>query len=73
MPKPVFDSAASIGTRLKETRLWRGLTIIDLHKKAKVAVGTISDAENDIRKPNVSTLLKLAEALEVSLKTLTGA
>lgn len=49
------------------------MTLMELHDKAEVGIGTISDVESGKRQPNTTTLLKLARALGVSLKTLTGA
>ena len=72
MSKPKFDLDTPIGTRLREVRRWRKLTLTQLKNVSGVAVGTVSDIENNIRQPNTSTLLKLSRALEVSLKTLTG-
>jgi transcriptional regulator with XRE-family HTH domain len=73
MAKPIFDSSTPIGVRLRSIRQWRELTIVQLHAKAEVGVGTISDVESGIRQPNTTTLIKLAKALRVSLNTLTGA
>jgi len=73
MAKPVFDSSTPLGTRLRSIRQWRNMTLMELHNKAEVGIGTISDVESGIRQPNTTTLLKLARALGVSLKTLTGA
>jgi len=72
MSKPIFSLDTPIGTRLREVRKWRKLTLTQLKNVSGVAVGTLSDVENNIRQPNTSTLLKLSRALEVSLKTLTG-
>ena len=73
MLKPTFTESTPLGERLRKLRQWRELTLVNLHSKAEVGVGTISDIENGLRQPNTTTLLKLARALGVSLKTLTGA
>ncbi len=72
MAKPTFDSSTPLGTRLRSLRQWRNMTLMDLHDKAEVGIGTISDVESGKRQPNTTTLLKLARALGVSLKILTG-
>lgn len=73
MTKPTFTESDTLGTRLRKLRHWRKMTLMDLHDKAEVGIGTASDIENGLRQPNTTTLLKLAKALGVSLKTLTGA
>lgn len=73
MSKPIFTENTPLGSRLRSLRQWRKMTLMDLHDKAEVGIGTISDVENGLRQPNTTTLLKLARALGVSLKTLTGA
>lgn len=70
---PQFTETDTVGTRLRKLRLWREMTIVDLKDAANVSVGTISDAENDIHSLNTTNLLKLARALGVTLKQLTGA
>lgn len=72
MAKPTFDPSTPLGSRLRSLRQWRKMTLMDLHDKAEVGIGTVSDIENGLRQPNTTTLLKLARALGVSLKTLTG-
>lgn len=72
MSKPSFTESDPLGSRLRSLRQWRKMTLMDLHDKAEVGIGTVSDIENGLRQPNTTTLLKLARALGVSLKTLTG-
>lgn len=73
MSKPIFTENTPLGSRLRSLRHWREMTLMALHDKAEVGIGTISDVESGKRQPNTTTLLKLARALGVSLKTLTGA
>ncbi len=70
---PTFPKRATLGTRLRGIRHYRGLTLTQLKDEADVAVGTLSDIENNHRTPNTTTLLKLSKALQVSLNQLTGA
>jgi transcriptional regulator with XRE-family HTH domain len=72
MSKPIFTESTPLGERLRKLRHWREMTLMELHDKAEVGIGTISDVESGKRQPNTTTLLKLARALGVSLKTLTG-
>ncbi len=73
MPKPLPVTRNTLGQRLRQRRLVRQWTLEFLAGKAGLAVGTISDLERNKHKPNVTTLMKLAKALGVSLNDLTGA
>lgn len=68
MPTPT-----TFGRRLKEIRETRGLTQADLEAKAKVPAAMISHFETGVR-PTASadTLVKVANALEVSIDYLVG-
>jgi putative transcriptional regulator len=61
-----------VGERLRRLRLERLLTQKDLADLAGVRQQTISDTESGRRMPRVSTLRKLAGALEVAPKDLLG-
>jgi len=58
MPKP-----ETLGAKLLRYRQSAGLTIPELSVKSGVALGTISDAENDRTDFRVSTLIALLTAL----------
>ena len=58
--------------RLKELRLKKRLTQIELGEKVGVKQSTFTKWENGKREPNIETLLKLADSLEVSLDWLFG-
>lgn len=58
--------------RLKELRLKKRLTQIELGEKVGVKQSTFTNWENGKREPNFETLLKLADSLEVSLDWLFG-
>jgi transcriptional regulator with XRE-family HTH domain len=57
-------------TKLEKLRLEKGLSQRALAKRSGVAPATVYELENGRRKPNPSTLRKLAEALEVEVKEL---
>lgn len=54
-----------IGKRLKDARLAKGFTQLDLAKKIGVTSGAIGNYENETSHPKTGILLKLFEALEV--------
>ena len=66
-------SPKRIGAVLKRLREGKGMSQLELAKRAKVAQGYISDLEAGGKKnPGVETLRKLAKALGVSLMELLG-
>ena len=68
-----MKDAKILGEKLLAARLEKGLTLEQLVVLSGVGIGTISELERGLRMPNTSTLVSLAEVLEVSLKVLTGA
>lgn len=48
----------------------KGMTQEELAKKADVSVRALTSAENDINKTNMSTLKKIAKALDKSVSDL---
>lgn len=56
----------SIGKRIKSARIDKGYTQVDLAKQLDLCPLFISELERDIRKPSVSTVIKLSEVLEVT-------
>lgn len=61
-----------IGERLREARTARGLSLGALAGQAALGKGTLSEIENGLRSPNLSTLYALANALELPLASLLG-
>jgi len=61
-----------INIRLKEIRQARGLTQKELAQKIGVSTGAIGLYETNRRMPDLSTLKKLADALNVSADYLIG-
>lgn len=68
-----MKDAKLLGEKLLSARLEKGMTLEQLVAESGVGIGTISELERGLRMPNTSTLVALAEVLEVSLKVLTGA
>lgn len=58
-------------TKLEKIRLEKGFSQRALAEKSGVSPATVYELENGRRKPNPSTLRKLARALEVDVKNLT--
>ena len=58
-----------IGSRIKFIRKSKGMTLGDIAKRSGLHKSNISEIENERRfKPNLSTLERLAEALECSME-----
>jgi transcriptional regulator with XRE-family HTH domain/KaiC/GvpD/RAD55 family RecA-like ATPase len=71
----VFDddrgtgSRIDLGLRLKEFRLRRGLSQVELAKLVGVTASTISQVESNLIYPSLPALMKMAEALAVDLSS----
>lgn len=64
----VADEPATFGQKLKAIRLTRGLTQTELGDAAGLAQTVIARMERDaVASPQLDTLIKLADALGVSL------
>lgn len=55
-----------IGSRLKEYRLQRGLTQEELASRCELTKGYISQLENDISSPSITTLIDVLGALGIT-------
>lgn len=62
--------AGVVGERVRNARTMRGLSLSALAAAAGIGKGSLSEVENGIRNPTLSTLYALAGALEVPLATL---
>ena len=58
--------------RLRTIRLEKGLTMVQMAEKLGISYPAYSQWERGVRNPKDSTLLKIAEALEVTPDYLTG-
>jgi transcriptional regulator with XRE-family HTH domain len=69
-PVPANDLARLVGERLRAARRERGLSLGALAEAAGIGKGSLSEIENGIRNPTLSTLYALAGALGVPLAAL---
>jgi len=58
-----------IGSKIRELRKKRGMTLARLGELSSLSVGFLSQIENNIAVPPLTTLLAVARALEVKLET----
>jgi transcriptional regulator with XRE-family HTH domain len=66
-------SPKKLGAMLKQIREAKGLSQLDLAKRAKVSQGYLSDLEARQKKnPGIETLRKIAKALGVPVTELLG-
>lgn len=65
MPSEVMDHMRQGAGLLKAIRLWRGVSQVELARKAKLSQGFLSDLENRRRKRTPDVARKLARALDV--------
>ncbi len=59
------DGAPHIGTRLREARLRRRLTLAQLADETDLTKGFLSLVERDLTSPSVGTLLRICRFLEI--------
>ena len=59
------DGAPRIGTRLREARLRRQLTLAGLAEQTDLTKGFLSLVERDLTSPSVGTLLRICRTLEI--------
>jgi transcriptional regulator with XRE-family HTH domain len=67
-----MQNVVYIGDRLKDVRVRRALTQAELAENAGVNVATIARLERNETEPHMSTLRKLAKALDVDPTKLVG-
>lgn len=71
MPDPQTDRQ-TLGSRIRIWRKRRNLSQVRLADLAGITQSTLSNYENGRREPAVSTLIRIAEVLDVSLDELAG-
>lgn len=59
-----------IGSRIREIRETKKMTATDLAKLADMTAATLSRIENGAASPNIKTLIKISEVLEVPFSAL---
>lgn len=67
-----FYFVPSFASRLKELRKEKGLTLEQLGKDIGTTKATISNFENEQRKPSLDMIIKLADYFQVSIDYLVG-
>jgi len=72
MSTPASDVPSALRENLSRFRELRNLTQSELGKRAGFAAASISHFETGQRVPSVESLVKLADALEVSVDALIG-
>ncbi len=61
------ENTSTIGERIKEIRIAKELSVEDVSKKTGITVETLDQIEDDKIAPLLGSIVKLAEALEVSV------
>lgn len=64
------EEGALFGARLREMRIERGLTQPDLAGRVGTSASNISDLERGIKVPTLTTIARLAHALECNVTDL---
>jgi transcriptional regulator with XRE-family HTH domain len=67
-----MQAVVYIGERLKRLRTLNALTQAQLAERAGVTTATVARAERDEIEPHMTTIAKLAKALEVKPRELVG-
>jgi len=65
-------SEEDLGKRIKELRLSRKMTLAELAEKSDFTKGYLSKLENSEKGPPVSTLMRIAQALDVRISKIFG-
>jgi XRE family transcriptional regulator, regulator of sulfur utilization len=69
--RPAFtEGAADVGSRVRELRERRGMSLSELARRAAVGKATLSGLEAGTRNPTLDTLHAVAAALDLPLTTL---
>lgn len=55
---------------IKEVRIKKRMTLRELHKKADVSVGHLSEIENGLKEPSFFVMIRIAKALNEPLENL---
>lgn len=55
---------------LKQKRMSKHLTLVQLSEKTWISTTHINDIENNIKEPSLSMMIRLAKALEVDINEL---
>lgn len=66
------EEGALFGARLRELRVARGFTQPDIAARVGTSASNISDLERGIKVPTLTTVARLADALECNVSDLVG-
>lgn len=64
------DESRKLGENLKRIRTKKGISQGEIARRLEVDKGFVSNIENGKTNPTLSTIAKLAKAIEVSIKDL---
>ena len=64
---PHEDFAVNVGERVKRAREKRGLSLLDISRRAGIDVSLLSEIEEGQSAPPLGTIIKLAKALEMKM------
>lgn len=67
-----FFFQPSFAKRLNELRINKNLTMVELARDLDTTRGTISNFENEQRKPSLDMVIKIADYFQVSIDYLVG-
>jgi len=70
--KPVGLEGALFGERLRELRQKRGMTLRELTDVSGMSLAYLSDLERGLKIPSLTSLIRLAVALECKISALVG-
>lgn len=68
--KPQSRRLIKLGERVADWRRRKDITLEDLASKMSISKGNLSDIENGKKDPRYSTLLAIAEGLNIKVATL---
>lgn len=57
-----------IGNKIRELRIYNGLTQQELADRSELSKGFISQVERDLTSPSIATLMDILEALGTNIK-----
>ncbi len=59
-----------VGSKIRELRLRKNMTLRDLSKKSGCSLGFLSQVERDLVSPTISSLKRIADALDINIISL---
>jgi len=65
-----LSATTTLGTRIVTLRERQGMTARELAQRAEISTSFVSELENDLSEPRIGIALRLARALNVSIRLL---